>query len=572
MIKNRYRRIIFFFGRLLLSFIFWDLLLPRIGMRNWSQNTRPKRFQRSAASFRKLAIQMGGVMIKVGQFLSTRVDILPPEVTSELSGLQDEVPPVPLPEIRKVAEAEYGMPLDEKFAWFDQNPLAAASLGQVHRARLHEPGYTPEPGVGNRLAEGAHFTDVVVKIQRPNIENIIATDLAALKKVGGWLMWYKPIRRRADIPALLNEFTRILYQEIDYLAEGHNAEKFAANFKGQKSVCVPYVVWTHTTQRALTLENVLAIKITDYEAITAAGVDRKAVASRLLDTYLKQIFEDGFFHADPHPGNLFVYPPSTSTRQGQPVWHGWQLTFVDFGMVGTLSPETMLGLREMLIGVGMQDAGRVVKAYQMLGVLLPNADLAMIEKASTQVFDRFWGKSMSELVDIDMSVVREFAGEYRELIYSMPFQVPQNLIFLARTVAILSGMCIGLDPEFNLWDHLAPFAQKMMAEEGRTAGLESLLSELGTLARLFVLLPKKMDTLLGKLERGEVAVRAPEVSQQIGQLERAIRQMTGGILFVGLLLGSIQLYLAQQRTFGGILLVGAGLSLIWLLQNGRRRD
>jgi predicted unusual protein kinase regulating ubiquinone biosynthesis (AarF/ABC1/UbiB family) len=239
--------------------------------------------------------------------------------------------------------------------------------------------------------------------------------------------------------------------------------------------------------------------------------------------------------------------------------------------VGTLSTETTKGLREMLIGVGLQDAGRVVKAYQMLDVLLPNADLAMIERAEAQVFERFWGKSMSELRDIDIQVVRQFADEYRELIYSMPFQVPQNLIFLGRTVAILSGMCTGLDPEFNLWDHLAPYAQKMMAEDGRTAGVETILSELGTLARSLVFLPKKMDSLLGKLERGEVAVRAPEVSQQVSQLERAIRQLTAGIIFTGLLLGSIQLYLAQQRTFGGLLLAGAGLSLIWMYLN-RRQD
>jgi predicted unusual protein kinase regulating ubiquinone biosynthesis (AarF/ABC1/UbiB family) len=572
MIKNRYRRITFFFGRILVSFIFWDLLLPRIGMRKWSRNTRPERLRHSSASFRKLAIQLGGVMIKVGQFLSTRVDVLPIEVTSELSGLQDEVPPVPLPELRKVADAEYGMPLEEKFAWFDPNPLAAASLGQVHRARLHEPGYEPKPGIGNRLAEGERFTDVVVKIQRPNIETIISTDLAALKRVGGWLMLYKPIRRRADIPALMGEFTRTLYQEIDYLAEGHNAETFAANFKGQAGVCVPYVVWTHTTQRALTLENVLAIKITEYEAITAAGVDRKAVAARLLDTYLKQIFEDGFFHADPHPGNLFVYPHPSSNREGETAKQGWQLTFVDFGMVGTLSAETKKGLREMLIGVGTQDAGRVVKAYQMLGVLLPNADLALLEKASAQAFDNFWGKTMSELTDIDMSSMSDFAAQYRDLIYSMPFQVPQNLIFLARTVSILSGMCTGLDPEFNLWEHLAPFAQKMMTEQGWTAALESILSELGVLARSLVTLPKKMDNFLGKLERGEVAVRSPEVSQQVRQLERATRQGTAGIIFVGLLLGSIQLYLAQQNLFGGILLAGSVLSLIWLLLNGSARD
>ena len=149
---------------------------------------------------------------------------------------------------------------------------------------------------------------VVVKVQRPNIEKIIATDLAAIRTVGGWIKRYPPIRKRANIPGLITEFTRVLYEEIDYLAEGKNAEIFAANFSNDPGVLVPKVIWTHTTKRVLTLEDVRAIKITDYDEITAAGISRSEVAGRLLNTYLKQIFEDGFFHADPHPGNLFVKP------------------------------------------------------------------------------------------------------------------------------------------------------------------------------------------------------------------------------------------------------------------------
>ncbi|MBN2550966.1 MAG: AarF/ABC1/UbiB kinase family protein [Anaerolineales bacterium] len=498
------------------------------------------------------------MLIKVGQFLSSRVDVLPPEFTHELEGLQDEVPCERFDDIRQIAEAEYGMPLGEKFASFDETPLAAASLGQVHRARLHESPWPDSPGSGQA---------VVVKILRPKIEKIIATDLAALRTVGGWLRHYRPISKRADVPALLAEFSRILYQEIDYLAEGHNAETFSANFKGRSNVRVPRVVWSHTTRRALTLEDVLAIKITNYQEITEAGIDRSEVASLLLDTYLQQIFEDGFFHADPHPGNLFVHPLEGQDSTGKRLW---ELTFVDFGMVGYVPAILLQGLQELLIAVGTQDAARVIKAYQMMDVLLPGADLALIEKAGAKVFERFWGKSMSELSAINIQEIQDFAGEFRELLYALPFQVPQDLIFLARCVGILSGMCTGLDPQFNLWEHLAPYAQKLIAEQAG-GGLGVWLSELESLVRALLALPRRMDTTLSKMERGEIAVRIPEITEQVRKLERGLYQIASGVVFAALLLGGIQLYLAGQHTFSLVLFTGAGLDIIWMLLNPRSR-
>lgn len=564
MIRRRYRRIVTFFARLLLSFAFWDLLLPRIGFRRWSRQNRPERLTKSARAFRGLAVQLGGVMIKVGQFLSARVDVLPSEITEELAGLQDEVPPEAFEDIRHVVESEFGVPLVEKYAYFEEQPLAAASLGQVHRARVHPESSNDSPDDSTQPAD--ELFDVVVKVQRPNIEKIIATDLAALRTVGNWLQRYRPISRRADVPALLAEFTRVLYEEIDYLAEGRNAEIFAANFEADEGVKVPRVVWTHTTRRTLTLEDVLAIKITDYEAITAAGIDRAEVATRLLDTYLRQIFEDGFFHADPHPGNLFVAPlPQIPVDKPVP----WQLTFVDFGMVGRVPPHTREGLRELLIGVGTQDSARVVKAYQMLGVLLPGADLDLLEKLEAKAFEQFWGKNMSELTHIDTQQIRQFASEFRDLIYSMPFQVPQDFIFLARCVGILSGMCTGLDPQFNVWNSLAPFAQKLVAEESRF-GMDVLLEEVKTYLRSLVSLPVRMDAVLKRLERGEVAVRIPEVDRRVRRLERAVLQLVSAILFTALLLTGMLLYLASESPFWQILLAGAGLSLIWVIVTGRR--
>ncbi|HMN15704.1 MAG TPA: AarF/UbiB family protein, partial [Bellilinea sp.] len=227
MYRARYRRIIFFFARLLSSIIFWHLFLPRIGLKQLSLRNKTERLRKAARDYRYLAVEMGGVLIKVGQFLSARVDVLPPEFTSELEGLQDEVPAEDFSEIRMVAEKEFGMTLEEKFLEFNPQPLAAASLGQVHLAKVR--GFSSPVHKPIEPSDSTQY-NVVVKIQRPNIEKLIATDLAALKTVANWLNHYKPIRKRADVPQLLQEFTLILYEEIDYLAEGRNAEAFSQNF------------------------------------------------------------------------------------------------------------------------------------------------------------------------------------------------------------------------------------------------------------------------------------------------------------------------------------------------------
>ena len=548
-LRARYRYIMGFFARATASFIFWELLLPRLGLRAVTRRTRSRRLIQIAARFRAMAIRMGGVMIKVGQFLSARADVLPPEITEELSGLQDEVPPEDFDAIRKLAEAELGAPLEERFERFEPEPLAAASLGQVHRARVR-----------NEAAEAEGFQDVVVKIQRPFIDQLIEVDFSALHRVAGWLMRYKPISRRVDVRALISELESTVYREIDYLAEGGNAETFKKNFAASQRIHVPRVVWSRTTQRVLTLENVYAIKITDYDAITSAGIDRAQVAKVLFKTYLKQIFEDSFFHADPHPGNLFV-TPRPGSEEDSPTW---QLTFVDFGMVGTVPEHLSEGLRELMIGIGTRNAARVVAAYQTLGVLLPGADLNLLERAGAQVFDRFWGMSMGELRSVDHRQMMQFAGQFRELMYEMPFQLPHNLLLLGRTVAILSGMCTGLDPNFNVWTQLAPYAQKLVRDEG-VSNWDVWLEEIGEFVRQLAALPLQTGRVLTRLERGELNVNVPQVNRQIFHLESALNRLTGSIMFAAFLFGGVLLYQNGDIRLGYLFWAFSGVTLLWML-------
>lgn len=553
-LRARYRRIVTFFAGVTAGFIFWEIVVPRIGLGGWSARTRSERYRRIAVRFRALAINMGGLMIKVGQFLSARLDVLPAEITDELSGLQDEVPPERFEAIAAVAQAEFGQPLNTHFAWIDETPLAAASLGQVHRARLHEDD-----------AASVGFTDVVFKVQRPHIEQVVEVDLAALRRVGGWLQRYKPVRKRADVLALIEEFAATTAEEIDYLAEASNAEMFGVNFAGDPRIRVPAVAWELTTRRVLTLEDVSAIKLGDYDAIAAAGIDRSEVATVLLDTYLQKIFEDGFFHADPHPGNLFVSPTDTIREDGSP---GWQLTFIDFGMVGRMPENLLDGLREALIAIGLQDGARLVRSFKTLDVLLPTADLDLIERASIQLFDRFGGMSMSDLREIDHDEMMRFALQFRELMFDLPFQLPENLLLLGRTVAILSGMCTGLDPDCNLWTAISPYASKLVSDEDEPQW-RTWLAEATKIGQTLLALPGRTDRVLTVLERGELNVQTPLLDFRVRALGRSVNRLTGGVVFAALLIAGAILYPADAslaKWFMG----GSVVPLLWVMLGSRR--
>lgn len=542
--RARYGRILTFFGRAIAHVILWDLLGGRIPLlRRWIRRTRPDRYRRWARRFRALAVDMGGVMIKLGQFLSSRLDVLPPEITEELQGLQDEVPPANFAQIDQVLRQELG-DITRHFAAFDTTPLAAASLGQAHRARLH-----PNPA-----ANGTALGDsVVVKVQRPHIEQIVQTDLAALRIVAQWIMRYKPIRRRANVPDLMAEFAITLWEELDYLAEADNAERFAQMYADSPHVYIPAVYREHSTARIIVLEDVEAIKITDKATMIAAGIDPIAVADHLLDAYFYQFFCAGFFHADPHPGNLFVRPRAdlpwpagngSAPPPGRPFW----LIFVDFGMVGHI-PELMgQNLRKILVGVTQRDAAKLTAAYNELGFFLPSADLERITEAQEQLLDQIWGRKLLDLAQPDPQELEELGQEFRDILFDFPFQIPQDFIYLGRALGMVSGLVSQLNPEINPWYKIEQYGKELIRGDQRAQ--EFTRDTLLDLVRPYLDAPRRVRHVIEAAEKGKLKVQtipARETQQQLDRIERRIGQLSWSILGAASIISATLLYLGRKK-------------------------
>ncbi|WP_411733600.1 ABC1 kinase family protein [Paeniglutamicibacter sp.] len=550
--RARYRRILRFAARHLAAIWFFEIFLPRIGLDRVAERTRTKRMRSFARRFHALALELGGLMIKVGQFMSSRLDVLPPEITEELEGLQDEVPPVPFPAIRALAEKELGASLEERFAWVEEEPLAAASLGQAHRARLL-PADAEESGLDH----------VVIKVQRPGIEEIVEADLAALRKVGGWLSRVRIVAARADAPALVGEFARTSLQEIDYLNEAANAERFAVDFGDDARVAVPAVAWERTTRRVLTLQDVTAIKVTDASALAAAGIDPVLVAPVFASVMFDQLFTNGYFHADPHPGNIFITPSSDGEAE-----HPWKLTFIDFGMMGEVPPGTRTGLRKALVAAASRDGKGLVGAISDVGVLVPSADTAGLERAMTQLFARFGGMGFAELREVDPREFRAFAEEFGDVIRSLPFQLPEDFLLIIRAMSLTSGVCSSLDPAFNLWDSVEPYAAQLVRDERGNLVQDAARQALDA-AGLALRLPGRLDRLATRIEDGSLEVANPRLERRVARLERTGRRAVRAVLFGALLIAGAILR-PEDLVLGNVLMMGSLLPLLYGLWAGRR--
>ncbi|AWB94723.1 ABC transporter [Agromyces badenianii] len=569
--RARYRRILRFAVRHIVQTWWFELVLPRIGLAKVAARGRTARLTRIAQRFHVLAVDLGGLMIKVGQYLSSRLDVLPPELTHELAGLQDEVPPVPFDAIRRLAEAELGVPLERAYAWFDPTPLAAASLGQAHRARL-----SPIDAVD------MGYDEAVVKVQRPGIETIVDVDLAALRRVAGWLSRVRLVSSRVDVPSLVEEFAATSLEEIDYLQEAANAERFAASFAGDPRVAAPEVVWERTTRRVLTLADVTAIKINDRESLVAAGIDPKAVAKQFATVMFDQLFRDGFFHADPHPGNIFVTPVEQVTDAASPTSGvtdaarataspAWRLTFIDFGMMGEVPDGLRRGLQQVILAVAARDGKRLVDSIRGVGILLPSADTAELERAMTELFARFGGMGLAEVRQIDERELRSFAIEFGEVMRALPFQLPENFLLVIRSMSLTSGLCSSLDPDFNMWDAVEPYAGQLLRDE-RGNLVQALGQQALSVASTVARLPQRLDALADRIEEGRLVANSPRLEQRVARLERTTRRIVSAVLFVGLFIGGILLRV-DEPMWGAALIAVSVIPLLHALFAGifRRR-
>jgi predicted unusual protein kinase regulating ubiquinone biosynthesis (AarF/ABC1/UbiB family) len=554
---RRYRKVRRFVTRTFLHVLWWDMLLNVPGLRRF----RPPaagRWARIARRYRHLAGEMGGVLIKLGQFLSVRVDLLPPEVTRELAGLQDEVPPERFEDVVRQIESDFGRPLDEIFSWVSPEPVGSASLAQVHPARL----LSGEP--------------VVVKVLRPAIDVLVETDLAAAALAFRLLKVSRNLRRRVDLDRVAEEIATTTRRELDLANEGRNAERFAEDFAGDARVTIPRVHWTASASRTLTLENVGYLKIGDLAAIERAGISRPEIARVLYRIYMQQIFVHHFVHADPHPGNLFVkplpLPGETPFAPGDPVpptgagERPFQIVFVDFGMVAAIPERLRAALREYAIGLGTRDASRLVHSYVSAGVLLPGADLRRLEEIHEELFDRFWGVSIGSLRDVAFSEAGYFFREYRDLLYEIPFQVQVDLLFASRAVGLLAGMTTQLDPEFDPWAETVPFAERLAREELRL-DWRGLLRESALQARALLALPRRIDALVSRAERGTLTVQqafAPDTRKAVHRLERSIRRASWMVLAAALLIAGVMVWVQRpDEDAGGWLLGLAVLAFLW---------
>ena len=545
---RRYRKLRRFLFRTLLQAFWHDLLLSHRALA-WARSPPLPRWRRVARRYRALAVDMGGVLIKLGQFLSARVDILPREIVRELSDLQDTVPPVEFAAVVDRIEADFGRPADELFAWIEAEAMGAASLAQVHRARL-----AADQESGDR--------QVVVKVLRPGIEVLVETDLAAVRLATRLLGRWKKLRRRVDFALLYDEFATTTRRELDLVLEGENAEVFAANFAADPQVLIPKVFWEASARHVLTLEDVAYLKIADLPALEAAGVDRAEVARVLYRTYMRQVFEHFFVHADPHPGNLFIKPLGPAPAEGEAAGGGrrFQLVFVDFGMVTTIPPRLRAALREYAIGLGTRDAARMVRAERAAGVILPGADLRRFEEVYEDVLDRFWGVSLGALRETAMAEAKYFFRRYRDLLFEMPIQVRVELLFVARAIGLLSGLATSLDPTFDPWAATIPFARRL-AERELTKSPGEWAVELGKQGRIAALLPERIERLVAHADRGDLGVEASfsrQALQRLDRLEAAGRRLAWAVVGGALVVAGTALYALQPGHPAVPWLLGAG--------------
>lgn len=497
----------------------------------------------------RLALEeLGATFIKFGQILSTRSDLLPPEYLKELAKLHDDATPVASDAIAELVAAEFGKPVEESFAQFDRQSLAAASIGQAHAATLPD------------------GTSVVVKVRRPGVVEQVHEDIEILRNLAAAASRYWAAAEQYDLVGLTNEFADTLLSELDYVREGKNAERFARNFAGDATVHIPHVFWDTTTSRVLTLERVRGIKVDDAVALESIEVDRKTLARRAVGMLLQMVFEDGFFHADPHPGNFFIEPSGT-------------IGVVDFGMVGSVDDRSRELLADLMLALTSRDANRVVDGILDLGAVRGHVDRNSLRADLDGLLSRYADLPLGSiplgpLLEEALAVVRQHH-----------LQLPSNLALLFKTLVMAEGVGARLDPDFRLLEELEPRAERLVFQQyspkvwGRRMARASVDA-----ARLATELPGDLRRALDALDRGnlEFGVRRESIEPIVDRLEDLTNRLVLGILAAAFIVGLAVLLLIYHPTgwqqwagmafgIGFAIAGGVGVYLAWSILRSRRR-
>ncbi|KAL5556466.1 hypothetical protein UlMin_038702 [Ulmus minor] len=480
-------------------------------------------------------LRLGPTFIKIGQQFSTRVDILAQEYVDQLSELQDQVPPFPSETSVSIVEQELGAPVNDIFDRFDYEPIAAASLGQVHRARLKG-------------------QEVVIKVQRPGLKDLFDIDLKNLRVIAEYLQKIDPKSDGAkrDWVAIYDECASVLYQEIDYTKEAANAELFASNFKDLEYVKVPKIKWEYTTPQVLTMEYVPGIKINKIEALDQLGVDRKRLGRYAVESYLEQILSHGFFHADPHPGNIAVDDVN-----------GGRLIFYDFGMMGSISPNIREGLLETFYGVYEKDPDKVLQAMIQMGVLVPTGDMTAVRRTAQFFLNSFEERLAAqrkerEKATAELGFKKPLSKEERimkkkerlaaigedllAIAADQPFRFPATFTFVVRAFSVLDGIGKGLDPRFDITEIARPYALELL--RFREAGVEVVLKDVrkrwDRQSRAFYNLfrqaerVEKLAEIIQRLEQGDLKLRVRALeSERAFQRVATVQKTIGNAVAVG---------------------------------------
>lgn len=482
----------------------------------------------------RLALEeLGPTFIKLGQMLSTRSDLLPPEYLAELAKLQDDAPPVPAETVQRLVTQELGSPPEEVFAEFDRVPLASASIGQAHEAVLKD------------------GTLVVVKVRRPDVVPLINEDLEILTNLAAHASRHWVLAADYNLTGLVAEFARSLKAELDYLHEGRAAERFAVNFENDPSIQIPRVFWESTTSRVLTLERIGGVKIDDLAALDREGIDRTALIETAVKAIAQMVFVDGFFHADPHPGNLFVQPNG-------------RIGLIDFGMVGTIDAELRDRLANLLIALARNDPDRIAAALIKASVTRTPVDLNELRADAAQFVALYRGRELGDLeigplISLLLGVLRRHR-----------LQLDTQLLLLIRMLVMVEGIGLRLDPDFSLGESLKPYAAKMARERLSPRTYAKRLSRAGVeIAELGVELPERLRKLFDLIDTNgvEVHLRAAELEPLVGRVEKIGNRLVAGVIVAAFIRGIGELTAGDKtrfRSWNGPLL-GAGVGVVSLL-------